>query len=144
MIPTIEWQGQQVRMIDQRKLPGKKEWVVCRSHKDVVRAIRTMAIRGAPAIGVAGAMGLALGARSIRTANYVRFMLRLKTIGDEMVGARPTAVNLRWAVQRMLKVAGRMRSHAVAEIQDALQRESEAILTEDIAVNRQMGMNGRS
>jgi len=130
-------------MIDQRKLPGKKEWVVCRGYRDVIRAVQTMVIRGAPAIGVAAAMGMALGARSIRAIHRPRFMIRLKEMGDEMVQARPTAVNLRWAVERMITLAEKMPDQPVDEIKKALHRESEAILAEDIAINRQMGMNGQ-
>jgi methylthioribose-1-phosphate isomerase len=143
MIPTIEWHGQQVRMIDQRKLPGKKEWYVCRGHKDVIRGIEKMVIRGAPAIGVAAAMGLALGARSIRTANHADFIARLKEIGEEMLRARPTAVNLQWAVERMIGLAESMAGHPIDDIKDALRQESETILVEDVAINRQMGMNGQ-
>ena len=66
MIPTIEWQGKRVRMLDQRKLPARVEWLCCKDDKDVIRAIRSMVIRGAPAIGVAAAMGLALGAEAIK------------------------------------------------------------------------------
>jgi methylthioribose-1-phosphate isomerase len=143
MIPTIEWHGRQVRMIDQRKLPGKKEWYVCRGHKDVIRGIEKMVIRGAPAIGVAAAMGLALGARSIRTANRADFLARFKDIGEEMLQARPTAVNLRWAIKRMIGLADDMAGHPIDEIKDALRKESETILAEDIAINRQMGMNGQ-
>jgi methylthioribose-1-phosphate isomerase len=143
MIPTIEWHDGHVRMIDQRKLPGKKEWYVCRSYRDAIRGIRNMVIRGAPAIGVAAAMGLALGARSIRTTKAADFIARLKQMGEEMLQARPTAVNLRWAVQRMVGLAERMSDRPTDEITEALRNESETILAEDIAVNRQMGMNGQ-
>jgi methylthioribose-1-phosphate isomerase len=143
MIPTIEWRGQQVRMIDQRKLPTQKEWHVCRGYRDVIRGIEKMVIRGAPAIGVAAAMGLALGARSIRTANRAEFMARLKKMGDETLRARPTAVNLRWAIERMIDLAEKMEGRPVGEIKEALRHESETILNEDIAINRQMGMNGQ-
>ena len=83
MIPTIEWHGNRIRMIDQRKLPGKVEWFVCRGYKDVIRAIQTMVIRGAPAIGVAAAMGLAMGASSIRTGSYGAFRARFKEMAAE-------------------------------------------------------------
>jgi len=144
MVPTIEWHGRQVRMIDQRKLPGKKEWYVCRGYRDVIRGIRTMVIRGAPAIGVAAAMGLALGARSIRHRNRDEFMARLQTISKEMLQARPTAVNLRWSVERMLRLAHRLADHSVGDIKQALREESETILAEDIEINRKMGMNGQT
>ncbi|MCF8146317.1 MAG: S-methyl-5-thioribose-1-phosphate isomerase [Deltaproteobacteria bacterium] len=144
MIPTIEWHGPQVRMIDQRKLPGKKEWYVCRGYKDVIRGIQKMVIRGAPAIGVAAAMGLALAAGCIRAKSPVVFIARLREIGDELLLARPTAVNLRWAVERMIGLAEGMADHSTEEIKEALRQESETILAEDIAINRQMGMNGQA
>ena len=144
MIPTIEWRGQQVRMIDQRKLPSKIEWYICRGYKDVIKCIEKMVIRGAPAIGVAAAMGLALGARSIRARNRADFMIRFKEIGEEMLHARPTAVNLRWAVERMRDLAERKVDHSPDEIRTALREESEKILTEDIEINRRMGMYGQT
>ncbi len=143
MIPTIEWRGQHVSMIDQRKLPSKIEWYVCRGYKDVIRAIEKMVIRGAPAIGVAAAMGLALGAGSIRANTSGPFTVRLKEIGEELLLARPTAVNLRWAVERMNGLTERMAGHSVDEIKRSLRQESEKILAEDIEINRKMGMNGQ-
>ena len=76
MIPTIKWENDHIAIIDQRKLPGKKEWLVCRTFQDVITAIREMAIRGAPAIGVAASMGLALGSQTITTENYETFKRR--------------------------------------------------------------------
>lgn len=143
MIPTIEWHGNAVRMIDQRKLPQNVEWVVCRSCSDAIRAIRTMVIRGAPAIGVAAAMGLALGAKAIRTKSYPVFRERFRDLTLKMADARPTAVNLVWAVERMSRLVDRMEGRTVDEIKEALQRESEGILKEDIDINRRMGRHGQ-
>ena len=142
MIPTIEWQENYVRMVDQRKLPRKVEWVTCRGYKDVIRAIQNMVIRGAPAIGVAAAMGMALGARSIRVKDPQAFIKRLQDIGRRMRDARPTAVNLRWAVQRMLSLAKEHADRPAQEIKERLQEESQRILEEDIQINRAMGQNG--
>ncbi len=142
MIPTIEWDGPAVRMIDQRKIPGKVEWFNCRGYRDVIRGIQNMVIRGAPAIGVAAAMGLALGARSIRTRSRTRFMEKFREIADEMQLARPTAVNLKWAVERMRALAESMADRPVSEIVSALRTESEKILNQDIAINRKLGRNG--
>ena len=142
MIPTIQWDGPRVRMIDQRKLPGRVEWYVCRGYRDVIRAIRHMVIRGAPAIGVAAAMGLALGGRSLRIARYERFAERFESMAEEMRGARPTAVNLGWAVARMSALVDRMAGGSVADIVRALELESQRILDEDIAINRRMGAHG--
>jgi len=143
MIPTIEWDGQYVRMIDQRKLPSRIEWYVCRGYRDVIKAIEKMVIRGAPAIGVAAAMGLALGGFSIRTKSTATFMDKFKKMGQEMLLARPTAVNLRWAVERMVVLVERMKTVPVDEIKSVLKEESEKILAEDIEINRRMGLNGQ-
>ncbi len=143
MIPTIEWHGDRVRMIDQRKLPGRVAWFTCRSYRDVIRGIREMVIRGAPAIGVAAAMGLALGARSIRTRSPEVFEKRFHEMAGHMAEARPTAVNLRWAVERMTRLVKESRGRPVREIQEALRRESEKILAEDVAINRAMGRHGQ-
>ena len=143
MIPTIEWKDDHVRMIDQRKIPGKIEWFTCRGYRDVIGGIRKMVIRGAPAIGVAAAMGLALGARTIRAADHSAFMTRFRKMADEMARARPTAVNLAWAVERMVALAEGMADRPVAGIRTALREESERILAEDIEINRRMGENGR-
>jgi methylthioribose-1-phosphate isomerase len=140
MIPTIEWRGKHVRMIDQRKLPDKIAWYTCRTQKDVVTAIKSMVIRGAPAIGVAAAMGLALGAASIKTKEG--FRKRFDEMSRLMLKARPTAVNLRWAVQRMGQVADNLAGMPLEAIQGALRDESQRILEEDIAINRKIGEHG--
>lgn len=139
MIPTIEWDGPHIRMIDQRKLPGKVEWYTCRGYRDVIRAIRNMVIRGAPAIGVAAAMGLALGARTVQAASYRALVEGFRRMAREMILARPTAVNLRWAVERMSRLIEGMEGFSIDEIKTALRQESEKILAEDIEINRRMG-----
>jgi methylthioribose-1-phosphate isomerase len=143
MIPTIEWHGNQIRMIDQRKLPCRVEWHICRGWRDVVRAIETMVIRGAPAIGVAAAMGLAMGASSIRTGSWESFRARFQEMAARMVKARPTAVNLRWAVERMSALVERLAGLPPEEIKAALRDESQEILEEDIEINRRMGRHGQ-
>ena len=142
MIPTIEWDGSIIRMIDQRKIPSKIEWYICRGYKDVIKAIQRMVIRGAPAIGIAGAMGMALGAHSIRAKSIPTFMRRFNEIADEMLLARPTAVNLKWAVERMRRMTEEMMGRSVDEIKSALKEESKKILAEDIEINRRIGKNG--
>ncbi|MDY6878814.1 MAG: S-methyl-5-thioribose-1-phosphate isomerase [Desulfatiglans sp.] len=144
MIPTIEWHNRQVRMIDQRKLPATIEWYVCRGYRDVIKAIEKMVIRGAPAIGVAAAMGLASGALSIRAKSYALFARQFQEMCEEMFQARPTAVNLRWAIERMSRVAADMKDHAVEEIKQRLFEESNQILAEDIETNRAIGRYGQT
>jgi methylthioribose-1-phosphate isomerase len=142
VIPTIEWHGNVVRMVDQRKIPAKIDWFVCRGYKDVIQAIKKMVIRGAPAIGVAAAMGLALGASSFRGRSYFAFMEYFREMARQMAEARPTAVNLRWAVERMTRLVETLSGRPLDEIKRALRKESEDILQEDIETNRRIGENG--
>ena len=144
MIPTIQWDNDRILMIDQRKLPARVEWFVARNYRDVIKAIQRMVIRGAPAIGVAAAMGLAMGGRTIKAGTYGPFMRRLQAMAAEMAEARPTAVNLRWAVERMLRLAEGMSMKPVDVIKAALRAEAERILAEDIAVNQSIGRHGAS
>ncbi|NNG06896.1 MAG: S-methyl-5-thioribose-1-phosphate isomerase [Desulfobacteraceae bacterium] len=143
MIPTIEWDGKRIRMIDQRKIPGKIEWYICTGYKDVIKAIEKMVIRGAPAIGVAAAMGLASGGENIRANSFNAFRKQFRKMADQMVKARPTAVNLKWAVDRMSGLVEKMTTRPVEEIKKALRQESENILAEDIEVNRRIGKHGQ-
>jgi len=142
MVPTIEWHGLDVRMVDQRKLPGHVQWYTCRSYRDVIRGIRNMVIRGAPAIGIAAAMGLAIGARRAGSRAPSRFFHQFEQIAEEMLTARPTAVNLRWAVERMQAVVERLKDSPVEQIVEALRREATSILNEDIEMNRAIGRYG--
>jgi len=96
MLPTIDWQGDTIVMVDQRKLPGQEIYVKCKSAVEVARAIRTMVIRGAPAIGVATAMGIALGMQRSTAKGTRQFAVEFQKICDLMAGTRPTAVNLFW------------------------------------------------
>ncbi len=144
MIPTIEWCDGTIRMLDQRKLPARIEWYVCRGYRDVITAIQKMVIRGAPAIGVAAAMGLALGARFIRAATYPSFQARFQAMAKAMATARPTAVNLRWAVERMSRLVEESAQEAIPNIKAALETECLAILAEDVAANRRMGEIGQA
>jgi methylthioribose-1-phosphate isomerase len=143
MLPTIEWKGKHVCMIDQRKLPARVDWVICKDDKAVIRAIRDMVIRGAPAIGVAAAMGLAVGSEAIRANTYNAFERRFREMAGRMVKARPTAVNLRWAVERMILLVEQMAGRDPEEIRIALREESERILAEDIEINRKIGEHGQ-
>ena len=140
---TIEWKGDRVRMLDQRRLPQEVQYLDCRNSSSVAEAIRTMAIRGAPAIGVAAAMGIALGAKKTRSSNPRVFTEAVKKVCKEMRGTRPTAVNLFWAVDRMEKVLERVESDGVEETKKRLVREALQILESDIEVNRKIGKYGK-
>ncbi len=143
MVKTIEWKDNQVVMIDQRKLPMQEKYVVCKGYRSVIRAIRDLVIRGAPAIGVAAAMGVALGALKIRTNSRDQFDAKLDAICKEMMAARPTAVNLAWAVKRMKKVAHETGHKGVKAIKSHLIEEARKILDEDITINRAIGRHGQ-
>ncbi|UCG81419.1 MAG: S-methyl-5-thioribose-1-phosphate isomerase [Desulfobacterales bacterium] len=142
MVKTIAWRENQVVMIDQRKLPMKERYVVCKDYRSVIRAIQDLVIRGAPAIGVAAAMGVALGALKIRANRIDRFRARFDAICREMVAARPTAANLAWAVERMKQVADQTSHRGPEEVKLRLVEEAQKILEEDIAINRAMGRHG--
>ena len=106
MLPTIEFQPDAVVMIDQRKLPAEEVYVTCKTAVEVARAIKTMVIRGAPAIGVAAAMGIALGMKRSKAQGTKQFAVEFNKLCDLMAATRPTAVNLFWAIARMKTAFG--------------------------------------
>jgi methylthioribose-1-phosphate isomerase len=143
MVETIVWKDNQVVMIDQRKLPVQERYVVCKDYRSVIRAIKGLVVRGAPAIGVAAAMGVALGALKIRTSRMDHFKTKFDAICREMVAARPTAVNLSWAVERMKQVADETGYRGVKWVKSRLIEEACKMLEEDITINRTMGRFGQ-
>jgi methylthioribose-1-phosphate isomerase len=146
MLPTIEWNDEGVVMIDQRKLPGVEIYVTCKSAKDVAKAIKTMVIRGAPAIGVAAAMGLALGVRQSTATGTTKLAGEFYKLCELMADTRPTAVNLFWAIDRMKRVFAEAASsgQSADQIKDRLAAEARAIHDEDVASCRAMGLFGAS
>src|SRR5882672_10461844 len=144
MIKTVEWTSEGVRMLDQRLLPTEEKYLMLRSYEEVADAIKKMVVRGAPAIGVSAAMGLALGANqsvgtSIADLEYdFRFMCKV------MGATRPTAVNLFWAIERMNTALQKARkeTHDVEEVKKRLVLEARAIYQEDIESNRALGKFG--
>src|ERR1700734_2959078 len=142
MIQTLEWTDQGVRFIDQTKLPTEETYVTCKTHEQVADVIRNMVVRGAPAIGVAAAMGIALGVKNSK-AETVRDLKRdLDQICDNMSKTRPTAVNLFWAIRRMQEKFERIRIRPIAQIRQDLVEESRRMHAEDIAANQAMGRHG--
>ncbi len=144
MLPTIAREADAVVMIDQRKLPAQEIYVRCRTGPEVARAIRTMVIRGAPAIGVAAAMGIALAMRRSKSTGTQKFAAEFHTICELMAATRPTAVNLFWAIERMKRVFAES-AHAgqsVDQIKDRLDAEAQTIHDEDVASCRAMGAFG--
>jgi methylthioribose-1-phosphate isomerase len=146
MLPTIDWQGGVVVMVDQRKLPGQEIYVRCRTAQEVARAIRTMVIRGAPAIGVAAAMGIALGMRRSTAKGTRQFAVEFQKICDMMAATRPTAVNLFWAIDRMKGVFAEAAQAGASpeEIATRLENEARRIHDEDVTNCRAMGAVGAS
>jgi methylthioribose-1-phosphate isomerase len=140
-VRTIQWQNDRVIMLDQRLLPHKEVYRVCRNYQEVAQAIRRMVIRGAPAIGVAAAMGVALGASKTREENFDR---EFERIFLTLSKTRPTAVNLFWALDRMRKVYADNRSRGVEGVKRLLREEAQKIYREDIAANKQLGKFGAS
>ncbi len=147
MIKTVEWLGDGVRMIDQLKLPTEEVHPVFRTYEEVAEAIRKMVVRGAPAIGVAAAFGIALGVKSHLTNNRSAFQSKFQEICEVMGKTRPTAVNLFWAINRMKKAWERTVSSQGANfhpeaIAESLEQEAIGIFEEDLACNKVMAMNG--
>ncbi len=139
---TVEWMGDRVRMIDQRRLPVEEVYVDCYTYEDVARCIKEMVIRGAPAIGVAAAMGVALGALKSTETEKEGFIKHLEHVSRVISKTRPTAVNLFWALKRMNALVEGDRELHIPELKELLVREAKAIYEEDIRVCKQIGRNG--
>ncbi|MBK9306372.1 MAG: S-methyl-5-thioribose-1-phosphate isomerase [Nitrospira sp.] len=142
MVPTVEWKNGAVRLLDQSRLPGSVEFLDCQDYQTVADAIRTLKVRGAPAIGVTAAMGVALGAQAVSATEYSSFAQAVLTICDELAATRPTAVNLFWAIERMKQKLESLQTEPISTIKQALTLESQAILEEDISLCKTMGCHG--
>jgi methylthioribose-1-phosphate isomerase len=144
MLPTIDWNDEGVVMIDQRKLPGAEVYVKCKTPQEVAKAIKTMVIRGAPAIGVAAAMGLALGLRVSKATGTQKLATEFYKTCELMAATRPTAVNLFWAIDRMKRVFAESTGagQSVDQIKERLEAEARSIHDEDLASCRAMGAYG--
>ena len=139
-VRTIQWQRGELHLIDQRRLPRKEVYRVCRNYRQVAQAIRTMVVRGAPAIGVAAAMGVVLGARRIRKRKDLEpGMDRVfRTLGE----TRPTAVNLHWALARMRRTYEANKDGDLESLKQQLEEAALVMYDEDIAANRSIGALG--
>ncbi len=140
---TIEWKEGTVVLIDQTKLPDEEVLIECKDYLAVARAIKELKIRGAPAIGVAAAMGVALGAKAIDTDNREEFIDELSLICNVLLETRPTAINLFWAIERMLALVKAQKHLDVKGLKGLLEIEALKICEDDIAINRQIGINGK-
>ncbi len=137
MVETIQWTDAGVVMIDQTRLPLEESYVTCRTYEEVAVAIKDMIIRGAPAIGVAAAMGVAIGALHAKDLDA-----EFDRICDTLAATRPTAVNLFWAIDRMKRLYAGLRGQPVEAIRRRLVEEAQLVREEDIAINRAIGRHG--
>jgi methylthioribose-1-phosphate isomerase len=144
MIQTLEWTESGVRFIDQTKLPTEETYVNCTTYTQVADVIRNMVVRGAPAIGVSAAMGIALGVKNSKAENGGDLKREFDVICDVMGKTRPTAVNLFWAIKRMQDKFEMLRVRPLAQIKQALVEEAQRMHAEDIAANKAMGRHGAS
>jgi len=145
MIKTVEWTSEGVRMLDQRLLPTEEVYLILRSYEEVADAIRKMVVRGAPAIGVSAAMGLALGASQSVGTSVADLEFDFKFMCKVMEATRPTAVNLFWAVERMRGVIVKAKAEKIRDVEEIKKRltaEALAIFKEDIEANRALGRFG--
>ena len=138
----IQWQGDRLVLLDQRQLPADEVYLDCRTWPEVAAAIRSLAVRGAPAIGVAAAFGVALAGLASPARDVDTFLRDLEVAADGLAATRPTAVNLFWALERMRHHARSHRALPLGELRAALVREAEAIFEEDVASNRRLGALG--
>lgn len=144
-VPTIEWEGGmegKVRLIDQTLLPREMRFVYCEDVEAIWKAIKEMKVRGAPAIGIAAAMGTFLGIRGVNNGDFKDFFGKLKEVTSYLGTARPTAVNLFWALERMEHVAQAFSTEPIPIIKEALFREALEILEEDQDSSKKIGVNG--
>ena len=144
MLPTVDWNDDGLVMIDQRKLPGAEVYVTCHTAVEVARAIKTMVVRGAPAIGVTAALGLALEMKRSKATGTAKFAAEFQKTCDLLAGTRPTAVNLFWAIDRMKRCFGTavQSGASVDEIKVRLEADARAVDAEDVAACRAIGRFG--
>ncbi|RMG04399.1 MAG: S-methyl-5-thioribose-1-phosphate isomerase [Nitrospirae bacterium] len=144
MVKAIEWVDGKVKILDQTKLPHEITYVVTEDYRDVAEAIKSLRIRGAPAIGIATAMGLAVAAQGMKAGSVAELIEKLKEVSETLLSTRPTAVNIRWAVERMMGFLNGLQDEPVERARELLVEEAKAVLEEDIEVNRAIGVYGAS
>ncbi|TAN21200.1 MAG: S-methyl-5-thioribose-1-phosphate isomerase [Acidobacteria bacterium] len=142
MIPTLEWTEDGVRLLDQPALPHVVRYQLCRDAHEVAEGIRNMVVRGAPAIGVAAAMGVALGVKRSHAQNEAELAAEFEAICNELAATRPTAVNLFWAIEHMRACFASQRGKPLEQIRKALEAEALRLAADDVAINRAMGRHG--
>ena len=142
MIKTIEWTDEGVRLLDQTRLPTEEVYVICRNWEEVAGAIKKMIVRGAPAIGVAAAMGIAVGARDTDAGHVAELRREFEHICEGMGETRPTAVNLFWAIRRMQDKFEQCSELPIDKIRRELIAEAQRMYVEDLAANEAMSKHG--
>ncbi len=143
-IHTIEWKDQQIKIIDQTKLPWELAYLWIKDVKELWKAIYQLKVRGAPALGIAGALGVVLGVQNFSAKDYASFKKELSRVVQYLSSSRPTAVNLFWALKRMSQCAQRNRGKSIDEIKESLKDEAFKIIKEDRVCNRLIAKNGSS
>ncbi len=142
MVKAIQWEQGKIKILDQSLLPDRVEYIVTENYKTVAETIKTLKIRGAPAIGIAAAMALARAAMDIKAKDFNGFYKKIKTVAEYLTMTRPTAVNIHWAMKRMLALIQKNSSEPIHKLKDMLVEEAKAILEEDIETNRAIGVWG--
>ncbi len=142
MVSTIEWKDDKVIMLDQSRLPLEVVYIECADYLKVAEGIKKLWIRGAPAIGIAAAMGIALGAQDIKAGTMDDFSKKLEPVMDALLATRPTAVNIKWAVERIKRLLADRKDVQVSAVKQLLIDEAKNILTEDIEINKAIGRWG--
>ena len=140
---TLEWKNGRLYLLDQTRLPLHMETIECITYRDAAEAIKAMKVRGAPAIGVTAAYGIVLGVKENSGRDKEEFFKRLYHAADELKSTRPTAVNLFWAIDRMVRKAEENREKTIPDIQKILEREADNMAEEDFRINRKIGENGQ-
>src|SRR3954468_7832297 len=139
---TVEWNKGRVRMIDQRQLPWELKYIEYDDYRDVAQAITDLVVRGAPAIGASGAFGMALAAQQSTAMDMGSVLEFLEVAAVILKKARPTAVNLAWAVDRMMRIARTDIYSNAKELRQAMLDEAQRVASDDIAINQKMGKFG--
>ncbi|MFH0813287.1 MAG: S-methyl-5-thioribose-1-phosphate isomerase [Pseudomonadota bacterium] len=141
-IQPVQWRKERVFLLDQTQLPGKETYLECRTYHDVAQGIKRMVVRGAPAVGVAAAMGIALGVQALPETDKKQFLRRFEKICQTMAATRPTAVNLFWAIERMKHLVYQESFPSLKALKVMLRKEALKILEEDIVNNQMIGEHG--
>lgn len=143
-VQAIIYKDGELKLLDQRKLPVLTEFITCKTYQEVGDCIREMVVRGAPAIGATAAYGLAIGAMTSQATEVATILDELEEVAEYLRQTRPTAVNLFWAIDRMLKVAQTVKDLTVDQFKDRVLEEAHAIANEDIEINRRIGAYGET